>query len=167
MSSPKVTFFDLVQTWKALADKKETSVMIAEMKTMIRQCKEEAGLSLTEVIRFKNQIRGIWVDPDWRTAKKNNPTWKFEERWQNRFNWLDKEFGTIVKAVYAVTVDVSKEEPVKVKKPHLKVVGGWNDVVETDEAKEYYDSRPKMSSIAEIRAHKEKMAQREREGLNG
>jgi len=110
MSSPQVkTFLELVQEWSFIKETTSTRTMIEEMQSLIVECRETLQMSMSDVLRRKPQIIGVWCPLTWAEVPAH---WTKKEPWQKRLQWMNSDFDKIVKEVYA--------EEVKAKKAELK-----------------------------------------------
>jgi hypothetical protein len=159
MSSENNTIPQLIRTWKVFANKALVTTMREEMDTFLAQCKQNASASLKDVVNRKGQILQIWVDLDWRTAKKNNPHWKSSEMWQKRFNSLDNHFNETVKEIFREEFEAMLPASAPKAKPALRVVGESYSSPAEDE---YYSQFKQLKSVKDIIAHRNKHLKQER-----
>lgn len=147
MSKQNVTLEELIDKWGIVADQDSASLSWSEMSDFFDEC-VAAEVKAEEVRKAKSKIISIWVAPTWEEAKERRPNWKEKDWWKQRKASMEKAFGQEYKDKFFEKVVSSKpKQEAPQKQPAAPVPED-----------KMFDHIPKVTSIEEIRAWKEKRA---------
>ncbi len=147
MSKQNVTLDDLIDKWGIVADQDSASLSWSEMSDFFEEC-VAIEAKPEEVRKAKVKIISIWVAASWEEAKERRPNWKEKDWWKQRKASMEKAFGQEYKERFFEKIATAK--PKQAPAP----IAAEQPVAED----KMFDHIPKVTSIEEIRAWKEKRA---------